>query len=288
MEAEFSKKMCRRLADYEYYLKTECKSPLLQKDKIVVDRDQLLDLVADLLAFHSADQHLEESVELDVGTVQMTKEQILKNAAWQARQMVSEAEMVRASTLENALEEAKKEAERITGEAKSYDAKVKAEAEEIVNMTLSERREELEKARRELEESREGVLNEARKEGENILNEARKEGEIILEEVRKEAEELRQRLDEEIENYRKAREAELKESLKEAQKIAQETLEEKTRDALQLYADTVHKTEEMVNLIVAIYDQQLEVIQQDRKDISAIVEKLERQNLPHGLQRSRR
>ena len=277
MEAEFSKKMCRRLADYEYYLKTECKSPLLQKDKIVVDRDQLLDLVADLLAFHSADQHLEESVELDVGTVQMTKEQILKNAAWQARQMVSEAEVVRASTLENALEEAKKEAERITGEAKSYDAKVKAEAEEIVNMTLSERREELEKARRELEESREGVLNEARKEGENIL-----------EEVRKEAEELRQRLDEEIDNYRKAREAELKESLKEAQKIAQETLEEKTRDALQLYADTVHKTEEMVNLIVAIYDQQLEVIQQDRKDISAIVEKLERQNLPHGLQRSRR
>ena len=277
MEAEFSKKMCRRLADYEYYLKTECKSPLLQKDKIVVDRDQLLDLVADLLAFHSADQHLEESVELDVGTVQMTKEQILKNAAWQARQMVSEAEVVRASTLENALEEAKKEAERITGEAKSYDAKVKAEAEEIVNMTLSERREELEKARRELEESREGVLNEARK-----------EGETILEEVRKEAEELRQRLDEEIENYRKAREAELKESLKEAQKIAQETLEEKTRDALQLYADTVHKTEEMVNLIVAIYDQQLEVIQQDRKDISAIVEKLERQNLPHGLQRSRR
>ena len=277
MEAEFSKKMCRRLADYEYYLKTECKSPLLQKDKIVVDRDQLLDLVADLLAFHSADQHLEESVELDVGTVQMTKEQILKYAAWQARQMVSEAEVVRASTLENALEEAKKEAERITGEAKSYDAKVKAEAEEIVNMTLSERREELEKARRELEESREGVLNEARK-----------EGEIILEEVRKEAEELRQRLDEEIDNYRKAREAELKESLKEAQKIAQETLEEKTRDALQLYADTVHKTEEMVNLIVAIYDQQLEVIQQDRKDISAIVEKLERQNLPHGLQRSRR
>jgi vacuolar-type H+-ATPase subunit H len=277
MEAEFSKKMCRRLADYEYYLKTECKSPLLQKDKIVVDRDQLLDLVADLLAFHSADQHLEESVELDVSTVQMTKEQILKNAAWQARQMVSEAEVVRASTLENALEEAKKEAERITGEAKSYDAKVKAEAEEIVNMTLSERREELEKARRELEESREGVLNEARK-----------EGEIILEEVRKEAEELRQRLDEEIDNYRKAREAELKESLKEAQKIAQETLEEKTRDALQLYADTVHKTEEMVNLIVAIYDQQLEVIQQDRKDISAIVEKLERQNLPHGLQRSRR
>ena len=110
----------------------------------------------------------------------------------------------------------------------------------------------------------------------------------ILEDVRKEAEELRQRLDDEIENYRKTKETELKESLKEAQKLAQETLEEKTRDALQLYADTVHKTEEMVNLIVAIYDQQLEVIQQDRKDISAIVEKLERQNLHQGLQRSRR
>ena len=277
MEAEFSKQMCRRLADYEYYIKTECKSPLLQKEKILVDRDQLLELLADLQAFHSADQHLEESVELDIGTVQMTKEQILKNAAWQARQMVSEAEVVRAATLENALEEAKKEAERITGEAKNYDAKVKAEAEEIVNMTLAERRAELEKARKELEDSRAGVLEEARQEGEKIL-----------EDVRKEAEELRQRLDDEIENYRKTKETELKESLKEAQKLAQETLEEKTRDALQLYADTVHKTEEMVNLIVAIYDQQLEVIQQDRKDISAIVEKLERQNLHQGLQRSRR
>lgn len=277
MEAEFSKKMCRRLADYEYYIKTECKSPLLQKDKILVNRDELLALLADLLAFHSADQYLEEHMELDISTVQMTKEQILKNAAWQARQMVSEAEVVRTSTLENALDDAKKESERIMNEAKSYDAKVKAEAEEIVNMTLTERRQELENARKELEDSREGVLEEARKEGEKML-----------EDVRKEAEELRQRLDEEIENYRKAREAELKESLKEAQQIAQATLEEKTRDALQLYADTVHKTEEMVNLIVAIYEQQMEVIQQDRKDISAIVEKLERQGVHQGLQRSRR
>ncbi len=277
MEAEFSKKMCRRLADYEYYIKTACKSPLLQKDKILVDRDELLALLADLLVFHSADQHLEEHMELDISTVQMTKEQILKNAAWQARQMVSEAEVVRTSTLENALEDAKKESERIMNEAKNYDAKVKAEAEEIVNMTLTERRQELEEARKELEDSREGVLEEARKEGEKML-----------EAVRKEAEELRQRLDEEIENYRKAREAELKESLKEAQQIAQATLEEKTRDALQLYADTVHKTEEMANLIVAIYEQQMEVIQQDRKDISAIVEKLERQGVHQGLQRSRR
>ncbi|MBR4945231.1 MAG: hypothetical protein IKZ26_07475 [Peptococcaceae bacterium] len=276
MEAEFSKQMCRRLADYEYYIKTECKSPLLQKEKIVVDREELLTLLADLMAFHSADQHLDESLELDISTVQMTKEQILKNAAWQARQMVSEAEVVRTSTLENALEDAKKESERIMNDAKIYDAKVKAEAEEIVNMTLSERRQELENARKELEASREGVLEEARKEGEQILAD-----------VRNEAEELRQRLDEEVENYRKEKEAELKEWLKEAQQMAQATLEEKTRDALQLYADTVHKTEEMVNLIVAIYDQQMEVVQQDRKDITAIVEKLERQGTAKGLQRSR-
>ena len=270
MEAEFSKQMCRRLTDYEYYIKTECKSPLLQKEKIVVDREELLTLLADLMAFHSADQHLDESLELDISTVQMTKEQILKNAAWQARQMVS------TSTLENALEDAKKESERIMNDAKIYDAKVKAEAEEIVNMTLSERRQELENARKELEASREGVLEEARKEGEQILAD-----------VRNEAEELRQRLDEEVENYRKEKEAELKEWLKEAQQMAQATLEEKTRDALQLYADTVHKTEEMVNLIVAIYDQQMEVVQQDRKDITAIVEKLERQGTAKGLQRSR-
>ena len=94
---------------------------------------------------------------------------------------------------------------------------------------------------------------------------------------------MRKELDAEIELYRKSREAELKESLKEAQQIAQETLEEKTRDALQLYADTLHKTEEMVNLVTAIYTQQMEVIQEDRRDISAIIEKLERK----GLQRRR-
>ena len=116
------------------------------------------------------------------------------------------------------------------------------------------------------------------------MAEARQEGEALLEDVRQQAETLRKELDGEIELYRKTREAELKESLKEAQQIAQATLEEKTRDALQLYADTLHKTEEMVNLITALYEQQMEVIQQDRKDIGAIVEKLERQ----GLHRSRR
>ncbi len=277
MEAEFSKKMCRRLSDYEYYVTTECKSPLLQKDKVLVDREELLNLIADLLAFHSVDQHLEEQEELEISTVQMAKEQILKNAAWQARQMVSEAEVVRKETLETALEDAQKEAKRILSEAKSYDEKVKAEAEEIVTMTLTERRNELEAARKELEDSREQVLAEARQEGEKIL-----------EDVRKEADDLRQRLDEEIEQYRIARETELKEALKEAQQLAQNTLEDKTRDALQLYADTVHKTEEMVNLIVALYEQQMDVVQQDRKEIAAIIEKLERQNLHQGLQRSRR
>ncbi|MGM9525972.1 MAG: hypothetical protein ACI3U1_06820 [Peptococcaceae bacterium] len=273
MEAEFSKKMSQRLADYMVYVKDECRSPLLQKDKVLVEREDLLNLLDELQRFHSADQHLEEAGELDLTTVQMTKEQILKNAIWQARQMVSEAEVVRTSTLENAIEDAQKEAEKILNEAKAYDSKVKAEAEEIVSMTLTERRQELEQARKELDDSREGILAEARQEGEKIL-----------EDVRREAEELRQRLDDEIEAYRKARETELKESLKEAQQIAQETLEEKTREALKIYADTVHKTEEMVNLITALYEQQMEVIQQDRKDISAIVEKLERQ----GLQRSRK
>lgn len=273
MEAEFSKKMCQRLTDYAKYVMTECKSPLLQKEKVIVDREELLALLNDLQEFHSADQHLEEMTELDIGTVQMTKEQILKNAAWQARQMIEEASVIQVSTLENAIEDAQKKADQILNEARIYDAKVKAEAEEIVNMTLTERRQELECARKELDDSRAEVLEIARQEGENIL-----------ENVRKEADVLRQKLDEEIENYRKAKEMELRESLKEAQQIAQASLEEKTRDALQLYADTVHKTEEMVNLILALYDQQMEVIQQDRKDIALIVEKLERQ----GLQRSRR
>jgi len=270
MEAEFSKKMYQRLTAYEDYLTNECKSPLLQKDKVLVDREALLALLADLKAFHGVDQYLEEDGELDIQTVQMTKEQILKNAAWQARQIVSEAETVRASTMDDAVTEAKQEAEKILQEAKAYDTKVKAEAEEIVSMTLAERRKELEEARKEVADSRDAVLEDARQQGKQLL-----------EEVRKQADDLRKELDGEIELYRKSREAEMKESLKEAQQIAQETLEEKTRDALQLYANTVHQTEEMVNLITAIYDQQIEVIRQDRQEIEAIVEKLERK----GLQR---
>lgn len=268
MEAEFSKKMCQRLEEYETYLKNECKSPLLQKDKVLVDRDDLVKLLSDLKAFHCANLQIEEYGELDFGTIQMTKEQILKNAVWQAEHMISEAEVVRNATLEERITDAKQEAEKILADAKAFDAKVKAEAEEIVSTTLVERRKELENAKKELEDSRA-----------DILADARKEGQIILAEVQKKADELRKQLDGEIELYRKTREAELKQSLKEAQQIAQETLEEKTREALRIYADTLHKTEEMVNLITAIYAQQMEIIHEDRKDIIAIVDKLERKKL---------
>ena len=39
MEAEFSKRMCQRLKDYEAYVE-ECKSPMLQKDMVIVDRNE--------------------------------------------------------------------------------------------------------------------------------------------------------------------------------------------------------------------------------------------------------
>lgn len=84
MEAEFSKKMYQRLTEYETYIKETCKSPLLQKDKVQVDKEELLALITDLKAFHGVDQQLDENGELDFGTVQMTKEQMLKNALWQA------------------------------------------------------------------------------------------------------------------------------------------------------------------------------------------------------------
>ncbi len=266
MEAEFSKKMCQRLKEYENYVENECKSPMLQKDKVLVDRNELMALIRELKMFHSADQHLEDDgFMLDPDTLQMTKEQLLKNAMWQARQMVTEAEVVRTSTLEDAVSDAKKEAERIMVEAKAYDAKVKAEAEDIVAMTLSERRQELEQARQELEDSREGILAEARKEAEQILAD-----------VREEAEALRVRLDEEIEHYRKEKETELKEAMQEAQQNAMELLEQETDKALDIYSDTVHNAEEMVNLLSALYEQQLEVIARDRQDIVDIIDKLER------------
>ena len=265
MEAEFSKKIFERLKEYEAYVE-ECKSPMLQKDMVVVDRNELMALIRELKVFHGVDHRLEdEDFVLDPETLQMTKEQLLKNAMWQARQMVTEAEVVRTSTLEDAVTDAKKEAERIMVEAKAYDAKVKAEAEDIVAMTLSERRQELEAARKELEDSREGILEDARKEGEQILAE-----------VREEAEALRKRLDEEIESYRKEKEAELKASMDEAKANAMNLLEQETDQAYEIYSDTVYKAEEMVNLMSALYEQQIEIIARDRQDIIDIVEKLER------------
>lgn len=268
MEAEFSKKMCQRLKEYEAYIENDCKSPLLQKDMVIVDRNELMALIRELKVFHSADQHLEDDdFALDPDTLQMTKEQLLKNAMWQARQMVTEAEVVRTSTLEDAVNDAKKEADRILVEAKAYDAKVKAEAEDIVAMTLSERRQELEDARKEVADSREAILEEARREGEKILLE-----------VQEEAEALRKRLNEEIEAYRKEKEAELKKSMEEAKNNALNLLEQETDQALDIYSNAVHRTEEMVNLMSALYEQQLEVIAQDRQDIVDIIDKLGRRS----------
>ena len=206
MEAEFSKKMFERLKEYEAYVE-ECKSPMLQKDMVVVDRNELMALIRELKVFHGVDHRLEdEDFVLDPETLQMTKEQLLKNAMWQARQMVTEAEVVRTSTLED----------------------------------------------------------------------ARKEGEQILAEVREEAEALRKRLDEEIESYRKEKEAELKASMDEAKANAMNLLEQETDQAYEIYSDTVYKAEEMVNLMSALYEQQIEIIARDRQDIIDIVEKLER------------
>lgn len=265
MEAEFSKKMYQRLKDYEAYVE-ECKSPMLQKDMVLVDRNELMALIRELKMFHGIDHNLEdEEFVLDPGTLQITKEQLLKNAMWQARQMVTEAEVVRTSTLEDAVSDAKKEAERIMVEAKAYDAKVKAEAEDIVAMTLSERRQELEAARKDLEDNREGILEAARKEGERMIAE-----------VQQEAEALRKRLDEEIEHYRKEKEAELKASMEESKNNAMALLEQETGRALDIYSDTVFKAEEMVNLMTGLYEQQIEIIAQDRQDIVDIIDKLER------------
>ena len=280
MEAEFSKKMCQRLEAYEDYIENECKSPLLQKDKVLVDRNELMALIRELKVFHSADQHLEdEGFELDPASLQMTKEQLLKNAMWQARQMVTEAEVVRTSTLEDAVSDAKKEAERIMIEAKAYDAKVKAEAEDIVAMTLSERRQALEDARKDLENNREGILENTRKQSEQILADAKKQREQILADTREEAEQLRKRLDEEIEAYRKEREAEMKASLEETQRGVMALMEEETDKALDIYSDAVYKAEEMANLMAGMYEQQLEVIQRDRQDILDIISKLERRGV---------
>ncbi len=273
MEAEFSKKMCARLEEYEAYLEKECKSPLMQKDKIVVDREPLQELLEDLKAFHSADQNLEDAGELDLETIQLTKEQILKNATWQARQIISEAEVVRTNTLEEAEEEAKKQAAQILQDVRAYESKVKTEAEDIVSMTLQERRQELEKARKELEDSRDGILQAARDEGEQIL-----------EDVREEAAALRRQLDEELDTYQGEREQEIKESLKKTYDETQAALEAKTKEALKIYTDMLRKTADAMEFLTKTYEQQVSVIKEDRKDITAIVEKLERQ----GLQRSKR
>ena len=97
--------------------------------------------------------------------------------------------------------------------------------------------------------------------------------------MREEADALRKRLDEEIEIYRKEKEAELKASMQEAQQNAMELLEQETGKALEIYSDTVYRTEEMVNLMSALYEQQIEIIARDRQDIVDIIDKLERRGV---------
>ena len=88
-------------------------------------------------------------------------------------------------------------------------------------------------------------------------------------------------MDEELEAYRKEKETELKATLDEAKQNAMALLEQETAQALDIYSDAVYKTEEMVNLMLAMYEQQIEIISQDRQDITDIISKLERR----GVQR---
>jgi len=271
MEAEFSEKICQKLDDFENYL-TGCKAPVIHKEQVVVDRQMLMNLLKELRDFHSVHMYVDEDAELDYISAEMTKEKLLKNAAWQSKQMVEEAEVVRNNTLEEAITDAQREANRILNDARAYDAKVKAEAENIVEVTLRERRQELETARKELEDNRESILEMARQQSEKMISDTKLE-----------AENLKKQLDTEMEQYRIAKEEETKQKLMEAQQVTQSMLDEKTKAAVQIYAKTVHDAEDMVNLINGLYSQQIEVIQQDRKEIIGIIEKLERK----GLQRTK-
>lgn len=273
MEAEFSEKICQRLDEYEQYV-GGCKSPFLHKDQAVVDRQMLLDLLKELREFHSVNMYVDEEAELDFTSVEMTKEKMLKNAAWQSKQMVDEAEVVRTNTLEEAVTDAQREADRILKEAKAYDSRVRAEAENIVEVTLRERRQELENARKELEDNREGILEAARRESEKLIADTRAE-----------AEALKKQLDEELEAYRVKRDEEVKQSLIASQQETQDLLDAKTREAVGIFLKTIHDSEDMVNLVNGLYSQQIEVIQQDRREIRGIIDKLERKG--QGLQRKK-
>lgn len=272
MQTEFSEQICRKLEEYETYVES-CKSPMMHKEQVVVDREMLMSLLKELREFHSVNAFSDEEAELDFTSVVLSKEKILTNAAWKSKQMVDEAEVVRNTTLEEAINDAQREADRILTDAKAYDAKVKAEAENIVEVTLRERRQELETARKDLEDNREGILEEARQQSAKMIADTRQE-----------AEDLKKQLADEVEQFRIEKEAEMKQRLIQAQEETQKILDEKTKAALEIYSKAVHDSEDMVNLIHGLYSQQIEVIQQDRKEILGIIDKLERK----GLQRSQK
>lgn len=134
--SNFSKKMCQELLLYEDYL-LSCKPTLLNKEKIAVDRDQLMGIIVQLRSYHCASRDFDGENEdgqmmdlrtiLDVPAEASSHQQVqvsIEEATIAAQQIIEDAQHKAQQILDDVnlqaqfiLDEAKRKAEELNQQA---------------------------------------------------------------------------------------------------------------------------------------------------------------------------
>lgn len=308
MAADFSKKMCQQLLLYEDMI-FSCSSVPFQKDKIIVERNKLLDLIYELRLHHCAERNLKlSSSDLqEVPEMQMADSQgeqrvvekqnneeisdiYLTRARAEAERIIQQAHQDADEIIKDAqherlliLDKAKQEEDEIIKEAQ-YEStlilnKVQQEAEKyesVIRQAQDEAAQIIAKAEElcvvEMEKMKQDMRNEAAE----VMDKAKIDSEEILTTARVQADLFRSRAEAEIQQKEAEQEERVNAVLKDAEAEAAKQVQEKLQASNEVLENTVELTKTMLDQLSEAYDKQIAVVHEDRREILAIIETLER------------
>lgn len=313
MATDFSKKMCQQLLLYEDYI-ASCTTVPFQKNKIIVEREKLLDLLVELRLYHCADRQLVRggesgsAIEAQQGNADAAQHtgfgdtlvraedrelELLKRAEEDAEAIKLQAKEQAMAERERILQQAWQEADFILQQAKEQEEQSRRQAMELIEAAQN-KAEQTHQKTSQVDAQKEQIISQARTRAEKLVTTARESRQNKIEMAQQLAQAEREKI---LQDARETAAALLNEAQVQADLLLakareesnqnnrskEEELEEELYDvlsarnteALALLKSTLQKTGEYTEYITDLYQQHIHVVHMDRQEISELIEKLE-------------
>jgi len=290
---EYSKKMCNELLILEDYLMS-CRSANFQKDKIIVDKYKVLDIISSLRSYHCTDradaQEEVKKAEPKVVAKIANDEPVRSDLADKEPASIEDAAENKESTPVQNSEEIlyndqdlvrymeKKRAEAMKALEEEMAVRKAEEEQKLMNRVKNAQMiadQSLEKTKASHEENAVLIISEAEIKAKQIVSEAKINAEYMISQAETTAhvkqEEMEILLNEKI----AAAEKQAEEIIAKATAQAEQILEQNERDAANVTLAGFKRAESYIEQAEGIYLQQLGVIKTDREALNNILKVLD-------------